>query len=87
MFRGFVLPQLSSRMAFWKANLLQALLFTAMHWPNWIWVNGFGMGIVTGSIGAFAIAVLLGWLVKRTNSIWPPVAVHILNNFLVAFLG
>lgn len=87
LFRGFVLPQLAARMGFWKANLLQALLFTAMHWPNWIWVNGLGPGILSSSISVFAIAVLLGWLLQRTNSIWPPVVVHIVNNFLVSFMG
>ena len=87
MFRGFVLPQLTNRMAFWKANLLQAVLFTAMHWPNWIWTGGFGPSILSMSVGVFAIALLLGWLVKRTNSIWPGVVVHIVNNSLVSFLG
>ena len=87
LFRGFVLPQLAGRMSFWKANLLQALLFTAMHWPNWIWVNGFGPGIIGSSIGVFAIAVLFGWLLQRTKSLWPSVVVHIINNFLVSFLG
>lgn len=87
MFRGFVLPQLSSRMEFWQANLLQALLFTAMHWPNWLWVSGFRPALLATSIGVFAIGLLLGWLLKRTNSIWPPVAIHIINNFLAGFLG
>jgi membrane protease YdiL (CAAX protease family) len=87
MFRGFVLPHLSSRMGFWKANLLQAVLFTAMHWPSWLWTAGFQAGILTTSLGIFLLAVLLGWLLRRTNSVWPPVAVHILNNFLAGFLG
>jgi membrane protease YdiL (CAAX protease family) len=87
MFRGFVLPQLAARMDFWKANLLQALLFTAMHWPNWIWTNGLGPGLLSSSMGVFAIALLFGWLLKRTNSLWPPVIVHIINNFLVSFMG
>ena len=87
MFRGFVLPHLSSRMAFWEANALQAALFTAIHWPNWIWVNGFQPKVVALSISVLVIGLLLGWLLRRTNSIWPPVAVHIINNFLVGFLG
>jgi len=93
MFRGFVLPQLSSRMGFWKANALQALFFTAMHWPNWIWVNpnigagGLQLGVLASSVSVFIIGLLLGWLLRRTNSIWPPVAIHIFNNFLVGFFG
>jgi membrane protease YdiL (CAAX protease family) len=87
MFRGFVLPQLNRRMEFWEANVLQAAFFTAMHWPNWIQVNGLQFSILASSISIFVIGLLLGWLLRRTNSIWPPVAVHILNNFLVGFLG
>jgi membrane protease YdiL (CAAX protease family) len=87
MFRGFVLPHLSSRMGFWKANALQALFFTAMHWPNWITVNGWQFKLLGMSLSVLLIGLLLGWLSRRTHSIWPPVAVHILNNFLVGFLG
>ncbi len=87
MFRGFVLPQLAGRMEFWKANILQAVLFTAMHWPNWLWVNPNIPQILVISIGILMLALLLGWLLRRSNSIWPPVAVHIVNNFLAAFLG
>jgi uncharacterized protein len=87
LFRGFVLPQLNERFAFWQANALQAILFTAMHWPNWLWVNGFQTGILATSVGIFLLGLFLGWLLRRTNSIWPPVMVHIINNFLAAFLG
>ena len=87
LFRGFVLPQLMDRMPFWKANMIQAILFTAMHWPNWIWVNGFQVWIVVTSISIFILALFLGWLLRQTNSIWPPIVVHIINNFLSAFVG
>ena len=87
LFRGFVLPQLMDRMPFWKANMIQAILFTAMHWPNWIWVNGFQTWIIVTSVSIFILALFLGWLLRRTNSIWPPVVVHIINNFLSAFVG
>jgi membrane protease YdiL (CAAX protease family) len=87
MFRGFVLPHLSSRMEFWTANIVQAVFFTAMHWPNWITVNGLQFKLLGMSLSVLLIGLLLGWLLRRTHSIWPPVAVHILNNFLVGFLG
>jgi len=87
LFRGFVLPQLMDRMPFWKANIIQAILFTAMHWPNWIWVNGFHAWIIVTSISIFILALFLGWLLRQTNSIWPPIVVHIINNFLSSFSG
>ena len=87
LFRGFVLPQLMDRMPFWKANVIQAILFTAMHWPNWLWVNGFQTWIIVTSISIFILALFLGWLLRRTNSIWPSIVVHIINNFLSSFAG
>ncbi len=87
LFRGFVLPQLMDRMPFWKANIIQAILFTAMHWPNWMWVNGFQAWIIVTSVSIFILALFLGWLLRRTNSIWPPIMVHVINNFLSAFAG
>ncbi len=87
MFRGFVLPQLSRRTDFFTANLLQAILFTAMHWPNWLWTKGWKPEVLAASISVLAIGLLLGWLARRTNSIWPGVMVHIANNFLVSFLA
>jgi membrane protease YdiL (CAAX protease family) len=87
LFRGFVLPQLIGRFGFWIANALQSLLFTAMHWPNWLWVNGFQPWILTTSISIFFLGLLMGWLLRRTKSLWPPVAAHIVNNFLAVFVG
>ena len=87
LFRGFVLPQLMDCMPFWKANMIQAILFTAMHWPNWLWVNGFQTWIIVTSISIFILALFLGWLLRRTNSIWPSIVVHIINNFLSSFAG
>jgi uncharacterized protein len=86
LFRGFVLNQFAERMRFWTANLLTALLFTLIHWPFWVWRNGFQGWIVQTSLGIFLLAVLLGYAVKLTNSLWPAVALHIANNLLAHFL-
>jgi uncharacterized protein len=85
-FRGFALYQLGKRMSFWKSNIIQAFLFTAAHWPSWIWINGFQTEIVAFSIDIFILAIFLGWVVKKSNSIWLPVVFHIINNLLAAFL-
>jgi uncharacterized protein len=86
-FRGFVLPKLNESMSFWPANLVQAALFVAIHWPNWLWVGGFHWSLVMTSVSIFILGLLFGWLTRRTNSVWPAVAMHVLNNFLAAFLG
>ncbi len=86
-FRGFVLPKLNENISFWQANLIQAIFFVAIHWPNWIWVGGFHWSLVATSVSILLLGLFLGWLTHRTNSIWPAMGVHIANNFLAAFLG
>jgi uncharacterized protein len=86
LFRGFVLNKLAEGLKFWMANLLTAVLFTLIHWPFWIWRNGFNGWLIQTSAGIFLLAILLGYVVKLTNSLWPAVAVHIANNFLAHFL-
>jgi uncharacterized protein len=87
LFRGFVLTRLGENMPFWPANLLQALLFTLIHWPNWLWVGGFHWSLLTTSASILLLGLFFGWLTRRTNSIWPAVVMHFLNNFLAVFLG
>jgi membrane protease YdiL (CAAX protease family) len=86
-FRGLVLPTLNASLRFWPANLLQAVLFTAIHWPNWLWLGGFHASLLITSVSILLLGLFFGWLTRRTNSIWPAVAMHMLNNFLAAFLG
>ncbi len=86
-FRGFVLPKLTETNRFWVSNLMQALLFVAVHWPNWLWTDGFQWSLFITSASIMLLALLLGWLTRRTNSIWPAVVVHIANNIIAAFLG
>jgi membrane protease YdiL (CAAX protease family) len=86
LFRGFVLNGFAERLKFWTANLITAVLFTLIHWPFWLWRNGFQGRIIQTSAGIFLLAFLLGYVVKLTNSLWPAVAVHIANNVLAHFL-
>lgn len=86
MFRGFVLRQLWERLSFLPANVLTAVLFVLVHWPNWLWTEGFRVGLLATSLSIFVLALLLGYLLKWTNSLWPCVAVHAANNLLSGFL-
>ncbi|MCI0487021.1 MAG: CPBP family intramembrane metalloprotease [Blastocatellia bacterium] len=82
LFRGFVLNKLGESLDFWKANLVTAFLFTAIHWPHWLWRNGFQTSMLTTSAAIFILACFLGYLVRKTNSLWPSVVAHIINNFI-----
>lgn len=86
LFRGFVLQQLRARMGGGLANLIAALLFVLVHWPNWLWRRGFEPGILADSAGVFVFAVLAGYLVQRTESLWPGGVAHVANNLFASYL-
>ncbi len=71
LFRGFVLYKLETKYSFWKANILQAFLFTAMHWPYWLWTQSAQAQIVVTSVGIFLLAIFLGWVLKKRKAIPP----------------
>jgi membrane protease YdiL (CAAX protease family) len=86
MFRGFLLNELRERVRFWSANLLTALLFALIHVPNWLWTRGFQTTMLFDLAGVFALACLLGYLLKKTDSLWVCIGAHIFNNFLAGLL-
>lgn len=86
VFRGFILGKLSEVTSFPAANVITSILFVGIHQPNWLWVNGLQPWIPVVSGGIFILSLLLGWIVKSTNSLYPAIAGHILNNFISAIL-
>lgn len=85
LFRGFILNKFSENKSFAVSNLLTSLLFVLIHLPHWIWANGFQGWIITTSVSIFILSLFLGYLVKVTNSLYPSIIAHILNNFLANF--
>jgi len=84
LFRGFVLRKLQGFARFWPANLATAGLFVAIHWPYWLYSQGWNTGLLATSVGIFGLALLLGYLVRKTNSLWPSIVTHMVNNFISA---
>ena len=82
LFRGFFLNRLNQSLGFWKANLFAALLFMLAHWPYWVSKSGFSGQVIKDSINVFLLGSLFGWLMKKTNSLWPAIGAHVANNFL-----
>jgi hypothetical protein len=78
-FRGALLGQVSRRLSFGRANLLCAALFVLPHWPVWL-ASGQAAALVPASVSLGALALLLGWVTRRTGSIWLAVLLHALNN-------
>jgi len=59
-----------------------------MPWPTLKGLkHGRGFGLLATSVSIFGIGLLLGYLVRRTNSLWPSVVTHMLNNFISATMG
>jgi membrane protease YdiL (CAAX protease family) len=86
LFRGFILRKLEERYRFRMANLITALLFVAIHWPNWVYVSGFHRRLILMTPTIFVFGYFLGYLVKKTDSLWPAIATHYVNNLLFAVI-
>jgi membrane protease YdiL (CAAX protease family) len=86
LFRGLVLTELSDRWGFWRANAVSGAIFVSMHWPHRIWRDGVGLGVFADAPALFAIALALGFVAWRTQSIWPAVLFHAANNTLSGVL-
>jgi uncharacterized protein len=84
--RGFFLNRLNESFSFWKANAISAILFMLTHWPYWLSKNGFSPQVIKDSVNVFFLGCLFGWLMKKTNSLWPPIGAHIANNFLAGLI-
>jgi membrane protease YdiL (CAAX protease family) len=73
LFRGVILGGLLSHYRPRWAIMGSAVLFGAMHLNPWQFVPAFAMGLIGG------------WLVMRTRSLWPSVALHVGYNALAGF--
>ena len=73
-FRGFMFAGLRRALPFAAAAAISAGLWGLFHF------TGPGTWGVVLQLAAFGIA--LSWLYERTGSIWPPIAVHAINNAL-----
>ena len=68
VFRGLLLNGMARHLDFRWANGIQAFLFACMHADPPRFVFYFAMGLFGG------------WLVRRTGSVAPAIALHALNN-------
>jgi membrane protease YdiL (CAAX protease family) len=76
-FRGFLLPKLSERTGFARANILQALIFLLIHVPGWILLGQLLSPVAFRLAGnVLLLALFNGWLLGRTRSLWACMIVH-----------
>ncbi len=69
IFRGVTLRQAEKCFPFWLANICQAALFGIFH-----------MNMIQG-IYAFCLGIILGYVCKKSNSIYNSILLHMLFNF------
>lgn len=86
LFRGFFLNRLNESLSFWVANSISSLLFMAVHMPYWVSRNGFSPEVTKNLVNVFLLGCLFGWIMKKTNSLWPAIGAHIANNFLSSLI-
>jgi len=88
LFRGVMIPHFRTRLSFWQANFLQALLFGLWHlvWPIKYFVTGqmdastATMSGITYVIAAGINGLVWGYLYLKTNNLWAPWVAHTMTN-------
>lgn len=79
--RGFLFTNLRRHASFWVAAVMVSVLFGLMHITQatdaLFW---------TGAISFFVLSMVLCWLREKTDSIWPCIGVHMLQNG-IAFMA
>ena len=73
-FRGFMYGGLRRKLPMWAAALIAGLVFGALHYTG---PDSIGVVPLLAGLG-----FILAWLYERTGSLWPPIALHCLNNTL-----
>ena len=69
LFRGFAIPPLARHIGAGPAILLTAVIFGGLHGSD-----------PAAVVPLTALGVALGWLRVRSGSLWPPLALHVVNN-------
>lgn len=70
-FRGFFFAGLRSKLPFWAAGLISALLFGAVHLSD--------ANLIAGA-QLMLLGLVLAGVYERTDSLWSNIAVHAFNN-------
>jgi len=88
VFRGFLLNSLLKKMKMPYAIAIDAVLFTLIHYPIWIY-NGFELSdFVRSSVGVVVLSVWFAYSFIKTRNIFVPIALHMVWNLSIhLFIG
>jgi membrane protease YdiL (CAAX protease family) len=89
LFRGVMIPLFRTRLSFWQANWLQAVLFGAWHLPwalKW-YLTGvvvtpaeITIAVVTNFLPQILLGLIWGYMFLKTGSLWTCWIAHTLTN-------
>lgn len=80
--RGFMFSGLRSKVTFWPAAIISSGLFGLAHLLG----GEGGSTIWIATIDTFILGMVLAYLREKTDSLWAPIGLHALKNF-VAFMA
>jgi membrane protease YdiL (CAAX protease family) len=86
-YRGFVLQKFRDLFRFWTANIITTALFILVHWFYWLYSGQTIRQVIVSSLQILPLSLMLGWLVKKTNSLYPSILLHLLNNLTSFVFG
>jgi hypothetical protein len=76
LFRGFLQTSVSMRWGSRVALVLQAIAFGLIHLAHY-GLSPFQLSLIALWVPSmFAVALVLGWIVQRSGSVWPAVVAH-----------
>ena len=76
LFRLALLPLLEKHRSFTNANIIQSLMFLAIHLLGWSWQRLPLSTILEFGVGVLIVGLICGWLTHKTQSVWAGVAFH-----------
>jgi membrane protease YdiL (CAAX protease family) len=82
LFRGFLLNTMLKRMKVWQAVSIDAILFTLIHFPVWIYWGFDFVTLLSSGVQLLPVSVLFAFSFIKTKNILVPIALHILWNLL-----
>ncbi|WP_412097852.1 CPBP family intramembrane glutamic endopeptidase [Bacillus mycoides] len=81
VYRGLILNELQKRYNFFKSNIITAILFLIIHYPTWL--NNEEFLILHNHIYILLLSLFLGYIYKKTNSLWAVIIIHSFHNLFV----
>jgi membrane protease YdiL (CAAX protease family) len=80
IFRGILLKRYEALMGKWLALLLASIVFTLLHFPA-----GYVVNAILFVVQLFPFALVWGWLMQKTDSIWGSVLFHAGADCIIIF--